>query len=117
MALLLHYLHAERITGKTAKKVLSTLFEHGLNGNDRLNVKDIVDQENLWFSPYSEAEYEELGKIIMALNDKVVEEILAGKEGKINYLVGQMMREDKEGRVDALKAGAVLRRLVEELRG
>jgi aspartyl-tRNA(Asn)/glutamyl-tRNA(Gln) amidotransferase subunit B len=47
---------------------------------------------------------------------KIVEEILSGKKGKINFLLGKMMRADAEGRVDAKEATAVLGRLIEEHR-
>jgi len=68
----------------------------------------------LWFSPLSDEEYEELARSVLDM--KTVEEILAGKEGKINFLVGQMMRKDSEGRVDAVTARTVMLKVIEEHR-
>lgn len=77
----------------------------------RSQVEQIIEEKGLWFKPMSEAEYEELAESILDM--KVVEEILSGKEGKINFLLGKMMRRDSDGRVDALEAMKVLRRIIE----
>jgi len=113
LARLIHYLDTKKITGKTAKRVLAQLFESAVVGN-KMSVEEIINQEGLWFKEMSEEEYEELAKSVLDMG--IVEEILAGKEGKINFLVGQMMRRDGEGRVDAVRAREVMRNVVEGLR-
>ncbi|KAH8687324.1 glutamyl-tRNA amidotransferase-like protein subunit B [Tricladium varicosporioides] len=113
LAHLIWYLDTNRITGKSAKRVLEQLEKTSPINNKPL-VERFIDTANLWFSPLSEREYEKLARSILDL--KVVEQILAGKEGKINFLVGQMMRKDSEGRVDAQKAAVVLRKIIEEYR-
>jgi aspartyl-tRNA(Asn)/glutamyl-tRNA(Gln) amidotransferase subunit B len=113
LAQLVHYLSTDRITGRTAKKVLSELFTAGLKGEEK-TAEQIIEKEGLWFKPLSDEEYDELAKEVLDGNTKVVEEILAGKEGKINFLVGQMMRADQDGRVDATKAREVVMKLIEE---
>jgi aspartyl-tRNA(Asn)/glutamyl-tRNA(Gln) amidotransferase subunit B len=102
-----------RITGNSAKKILALLFKVG-SANEQKEVEQIIDEEGLWFNPLSAAEYDKLARSILDM--KVVEEILAGKEGKINFLLGKMMRADGEGRVDAKEATTVLRRVIEEHR-
>ncbi|TVY43155.1 Glutamyl-tRNA(Gln) amidotransferase subunit B, mitochondrial [Lachnellula occidentalis] len=110
LAQLIHYLDTSKITGKSAKKVLSELFSSG----GSKSTDNLIDEAGLWFVPLSDAEYEELAKSI--LDTRVVEQILAGKDGKINFLVGQMMRKDGDGRVDPQQAAVVLRKLIEEFR-
>ena len=110
---LIHHLENNRITGNSAKKILASLFEIG-STKEQEEVKQIIDGEGLWFHPLSATEYDELAKSILDM--KIVEEILAGKEGKINFLLGKMMRADGEGRVDAKEATAVLRRVIDEHR-
>jgi len=115
LAQLVQLLSRERITGRTAKKVLSDFFDAGLTGKEE-TAQGIIEREGLWFRPLSDTEYDDLAREILDGNTKVVEEILAGKEGKINFLVGQMMRADQDGRVDATKAREVVRKLIEEHR-
>jgi len=112
LASLLRYLDSNKITGKTAKKVLAQLFENGLNGSE-VPVENIIDQEG-WFYPLPKEELEALARSV--LDDKTVQEILAGKTGKINFLLGKMMRLDTDGRVDAQQATATLKQVIEEQR-
>jgi len=77
-------------------------------------VETIINNELLWFSPLSKEEYEERARTVLDANEKAVREILAGKEGKINFLLGQMMRLDTDGRLEAQEATAVLKRMIEE---
>lgn len=114
LAPLLRFLDSKRITGKTAKHVLSKLFLGGLAGRED-SAEAIIDREILWFKPLSEDELESMARSV--LDEKTVTEILAGKTGKINFLLGKMMRLDEEGRVDAQQATAVLKRVIEEQRG
>lgn len=113
LASLIHYLHTNAITARSAKKVLLTLFENGL-ASQHMTTASIIEAEQLWFTPLSEVEYEELAKSIM--EERVVAEILGGKKQKVNFLLGQMMRNDRDGKVDPQKAMEVLRRLIEEIR-
>ena len=113
LADLIHHLDNNRLTGKSAKKLLTSLFEMGTT-DEQMEVKQMIDTEGLWFRPLSSQEYEELAKSILDM--QVVEEILGGKVGKVNFLLGKMMRADGEGRVDAKEATTVLRRVIEEYR-
>lgn len=113
LAQLIYFLHTNKITGKSAKKVLNELFTSALSNNPK-STKDLIDNAGLWFIPLSGAEYEDLARSILDM--KVVEQILAGKDGKFNFLVGQMMRKDGDGRVDPIQAATVLRGVIEEFR-
>jgi len=113
LADLIFSLESNKITGKSAKKVLAELFSLGLRGEQK-STNQVVDEACLWFSPLSAEEYDELARSVLDM--KVVEEILKGKEGKINYLVGQMMRKDGDGRVDPQQATAVMKKIVEGFR-
>ncbi|CZR68830.1 related to PET112 protein [Phialocephala subalpina] len=111
LAHLLHLLIGKKITGKTAKKVLAELFEAGIQNVDT-GPEAIVDRLGLWYTPLSNREYVDMAKTVLDAN--VMEEILAGKTGKLNFLVGQMMRMDTEGSVDPQQATAVLQKLIKE---
>jgi aspartyl-tRNA(Asn)/glutamyl-tRNA(Gln) amidotransferase subunit B len=113
LASLLHYLDSNKITGRSAKSVLATLFDDAIKGIDH-SVETIINNELLWFTPLSKEEYEERARTVLDANEKAVREILAGKEGKINFLLGQMMRLDTDGRLEAQEATAVLKRMIEE---
>ncbi|KAH7395446.1 glutamyl-tRNA amidotransferase-like protein subunit B [Cadophora sp. MPI-SDFR-AT-0126] len=113
LASLLRYLDKDKITGKTAKKVLALLFENALEGKND-TVEAIINKEGLWFTPLPNEEMEALARSV--LDDKTVQEILSGKTGKINFLLGKMMRLDADGRVEAQQAIAMLRKVIEEQR-
>jgi aspartyl-tRNA(Asn)/glutamyl-tRNA(Gln) amidotransferase subunit B len=113
LARLLTYLKQNRITGKTAKKVLAEMYDSAIRKIDT-TPDMIIDKLGLWFTPLSEQEYDELARSVLDMT--VVKQILAGKTGKINFLVGQMMRKDADGRVDAQQATAVLQKVIEEHR-
>jgi aspartyl-tRNA(Asn)/glutamyl-tRNA(Gln) amidotransferase subunit B len=113
LAQLIHCLDTNKITGRTAKKVLAKLYTSRLQGKEE-TAKNIIERESLWFTPLSDEQYEELARSVLDM--KIVEEILAGKQGKINFLVGQMMRRDGDGKVDAVTARTVVLRVIEEHR-
>jgi aspartyl-tRNA(Asn)/glutamyl-tRNA(Gln) amidotransferase subunit B len=75
----------------------------------------IIEQEGLAFRPLLDAEYEELASRVMEQNPAVVEEIrMRGKQGKIMFLVGQIMRQGEDGRVEAKKARFFLQQALEK---
>jgi aspartyl-tRNA(Asn)/glutamyl-tRNA(Gln) amidotransferase subunit B len=113
LASLISYLDKQRITGKTAKKVLGLMFENGSGGVEK-TAFEIIEEKGWWFKPLSDEEYAELARSVLDKNVKEVGEVLAGKTGKINFLLGQMMRQDSEGRVDPTEATTVLKKLIEE---
>lgn len=117
LAALIHHLDSKRITGQTAKRLLVSLFEAGRDPNAAgISVDQLIEDNGLWLRPMSEEEYDELARTVIENNMKQVEDVLKGKMGKIMFLVGQMMREGEEGRVEPQETEKVLRRIVEEYR-
>jgi aspartyl-tRNA(Asn)/glutamyl-tRNA(Gln) amidotransferase subunit B len=115
VAVIINFLDGGEITGKTAKQLLSQLMDASVNGH-RTDIETMIIEQNLWFHPLSEAEYDELAKA--TLEDKILAEILKkgadGKgKGKVMYWVGRMMREGEEGRVEPNKAEEAIRRILD----
>lgn len=110
MAQLIHETLSGRLTGSAAKYVLRLIFE-----GDKRSVLRIIEQEGLTFSPLLDGEYQDLARRVMEQNPAVVEEIrMRGKRGKFMFLVGQIMRQGEDGRVEAKKAQHFLQQALEE---
>lgn len=115
---LIHYLDSNQITGKTAKKLLPALFENETKGVMK-SVKDMIDEGGLWFIPLSDEQYEEIARSVVEAHPQQVEEVLGGGKkgkGKLNFLLGQMMRRDEEGRMDPQRATKVIEEVIEKSR-
>jgi aspartyl-tRNA(Asn)/glutamyl-tRNA(Gln) amidotransferase subunit B len=110
---IIHHLTTKSITGKTAKILLSTVFDNEIAGISK-SVLDIIEEEKLWFLPMTPLEYEELARSV--LDAAIVEQVLKGQDGKVMFLVGQMMRKGEEGRVDPKEAESMIRRIIEDSR-
>jgi len=113
LAEIIFHLNNKSITGKTAKRLLASVFEDEKNGKGR-EVGDMIEGAGLWLRPMSADEYDSLARSILDM--RVVEQILKGQKGKVMYLVGQMMRNGEEGRVEAKEAEKVVRSIIEEYR-
>lgn len=88
------------ITLGSGRGVLARIF----NGDTR-SVDQIIQDENLVLRPMSDQEYDQLATEIMEQHSDVVNEIREkGKAGKINFLVGQMIRRGQSGRMEPEKA-------------
>lgn len=110
MANLIHETISSRLTGSAAKQVLRMIF-----AGDRRLVLQIIEQDGLAFRPLSDVEYEELARRVMEQNPSVVEEIRTrGKHGKLMFLVGQIMRQGEDGRVEAKKAQLFLQQALDK---
>lgn len=115
---LIYYLDNNQITGKTAKRLLPALFQNETQGVAK-SVKEMIDEGRLWFTPLSDGEYEALARSVVEAHPQVVEEVLVGDKrgkGKLNFLLGQMVRMDEEGRMDPQRAVKVIERVIEEYR-
>ena len=96
------------ITGTSAKRLLSTVF----NGDER-SIDVIIDEENLKLKPLSRGEYLVMAQTVIDENETRVKQIQQkGQIGKLQYLVGQMMRQG-EGKVEAVKAERILKELLD----
>lgn len=98
-------LFGKRITGRTAKQLLATVFE-----GDGRAVDVIIEEENLRLHPLTAEEYRDMAAKVLSGNSQMAEKVREGQRGKLQFFVGQMMRQG-EGRVEAVKAEAVLRQL------
>ncbi len=108
LALLLAHLLQKKITGRTAKQLLNLKFE-----GDERNVDDIVEEEGLWLVPMQKEEYIALAQRLLDDNDDIVQHIKKkGRMGALQWFVGRMMREGEEGRVEAEKAEAALKKIL-----
>jgi aspartyl-tRNA(Asn)/glutamyl-tRNA(Gln) amidotransferase subunit B len=110
LAQIINHLEAKLITGKTAKSLLSRVFDNETNGAHK-SVLRMIETDNLLIRPMSANEYDELAKRV--IEPKVIEQILKGKDGKVMYLVGRMMRLGEEGRVEPQEAERVIRKLIQ----
>ncbi|KAF2773588.1 hypothetical protein EJ03DRAFT_264809 [Teratosphaeria nubilosa] len=114
LAEILMLLSRKRITARAAKQLLAMLFD--ASSDRRPKVASIIDEEGLWFTPLSEAEYESLAQGIIDNNPKMVanvkKDLLKGQKGKVMWFVGQMVRKGEEGTVEPEKAREVVERLL-----
>ena len=107
MASIISNLIAERITGRTAKQLLSIVFD----GEPR-DIETIIRDENLEFVRLSHQEYLALAQSLIDENDGRVQQVKQkGQLGKLKWFIGQMMRK-AEGKIEADKAEAILRELL-----
>lgn len=108
LALILTHLLQKKITGRTAKQLLATKFD-----GDERDVDVIIDEEAVWLVPMHHEEYVALAQGLLDENNGIVQQITQrGRMGKLQWFVGQMMRQGEEGRVEAAKAEAVLKELL-----
>ena len=107
MVSLLQNLTQQTITGSTAKRLLLLLFE-----GDERPVSTIIEQDDLSLKRLSHEEYIAMAQTLLDKDVKKVEQIQRGKQlGKLQFFVGQMMRQGS-GNVEAKKAEAVLKELL-----
>ena len=108
MVSILQNLDKGKITGSTAKRLLAMIFD-----GDNRDVNAIIDQDNLSLQRLSRDEYIKMAQALLDEEPKKVEQIRRGKQlGKLKFFVGQMMRRGF-GRVEAQKAEAVLKELLD----
>lgn len=107
MASIVRNLLEGRITGTTAKELLAIIFE-----GDSRDVETIVQEENMGFQSLPREVYMEMAQGLIGENSEIVHQIQSkGKHGKIQWLVGQMMRQGK-GKMEASKAEATLKEIL-----
>jgi len=110
------HLHSGEVTAKIAKELLWVVFRGTIPG-DYGSVQDLIEKEGLWFEELSEAEYEALADEVVSGQGHIVRQFVDYKkypEGKLMFLVGQMVRLGSEERINPQNAARVLRRLLED---
>ena len=107
MASIIENLIADRITGRTAKQLLTMVF----NGESR-DINTIIKAETLELVRLSRKEYLALAQCLIDEHSEMVQQIKQkGQVGKVRWFVGQMMRQG-EGMVEAERAEAILKELL-----
>jgi len=112
MAALIHYLDTKRITGQTAKLLLAMMFERGRAGEE-VDLKDFIDKEGLWLEAMTKEQYDELARDICQKHTETVDQIKAGQQGKMHFLLGRLMRLGQSGRLEPKEAMEALKRQIE----
>lgn len=108
MASIIDNLIALRITGRTAKQLLTMAFD----GEPR-DINTIIKAEKLELVPLPREEYLALGQRLIDENGEMVQQIKQkGQVGKFKWFVGQMVRKGN-GKVEGARAEAILRELLE----
>ena len=78
---------------------------------DTRDINLIIKEETLELRGLTDQEYEEMARGLVCENEEMAEKIRSGGQmGKLQWFVGQMMRQG-EGKVEAVKAEAILKRL------
>lgn len=112
LADIIYNLLQKQITARTAKQLLSALFDTPLASASRPSVEQLIETGNLRLRPLSEDAYTELAQAIMNENLDMVAAVRdKGQKGKIMWFVGQMVRRGAEGTVEPEMA----RRVVEKM--
>ncbi|KAF2760073.1 hypothetical protein EJ05DRAFT_536258 [Pseudovirgaria hyperparasitica] len=108
VATIIAYLLRRKVTGKVAKQLLSTVFYE-----PEREVEDVVREEDLLLRPMNDEEYEALAQDVITKNEDVSVEVReTGHQGKLMFLVGQLIKHGEEGRVEADRAKLVLQKLL-----
>ena len=108
---ILAHLLTKQITGRTAKLLLTTIFDEDMDSPS--TPESIIQARDLLLRPLSEGEYEELAKQLLEERKEVVRDIVEkGQVKKVKWLVGQMMGRGREGGVEPERAEGVVRRLL-----
>lgn len=96
-----------QITGTTAKRLLAKKFD-----GDKRSINSIIDEENLGLQALSRKNYLTMAQALLRENETKVKQIQQKNQlGKLQFFVGQMMRQGG-GKVEASKAEAVLKELL-----
>lgn len=107
MASIVDSLTADRITGRTAKQLLTMVFD-----NEPRDINTIIKAENLELVRLPREKYVALAQGLIEENSGMVQQIMQkGQMGKLKWFVGQMMRKG-EGKVEGPRAEAILRELL-----
>ncbi|KAM7201105.1 Glutamyl-tRNA amidotransferase subunit B, mitochondrial [Rhypophila sp. PSN 637] len=122
LATLLAHLYKKEITASVAKELLWSIFRGEIVTG---RVTDVIEEQSLWFDELSYDEYADLADEVVEAQEKVLGEFvrfqqgLAGKkgypQGKLMFLVGQMMRSGPEHRMDPASAERIMRQRLEEV--
>lgn len=120
LATILAHLHSRRITTKVAKELLWRAFRREVSAD---TITAAIENDGLWFKELSQDEYAALADEVVQGEEKVLGEFVRFKQGKakaypqgkLMFLVGKMMRQGGDQRMDPAEAERVLRARIEEV--
>jgi aspartyl-tRNA(Asn)/glutamyl-tRNA(Gln) amidotransferase subunit B len=109
LADILTFLLLKKITGTTAKTLLTLKF----HGSDPRPVPQIISEDKLTLQPMSEDELRDLANEVIRGNERMVRAVREkGEVGKVGWFVGQMVRRGGEGRMEAREAERMVREVL-----
>ncbi|KAK0625460.1 GatB/GatE catalytic domain-containing protein [Bombardia bombarda] len=120
LAAILAHLHRREITAKVANNLLWGLSRGEIRSGE---VTNEIEEQGLWYKEISEDEYMSLCDDVVEGQDKVLTEFVRFKEGKskaypqgkLMFLVGQMLRTGPEENMNPASAERVMRKRIEEV--
>ncbi|KIH93881.1 aspartyl-tRNA(Asn)/glutamyl-tRNA (Gln) amidotransferase subunit B [Sporothrix brasiliensis 5110] len=119
LADILAYRYQGRITAGVAKELLFAVFRGDVTDTDGgPSVTDAIAAERLWFDEISADEYAALAQEAIADEAKTLKQFASPAaqkkypHGKLQYLVGKLLRLGPEGRTDPQNAEAAVRAAV-----
>ncbi|KAI1103386.1 aspartyl/glutamyl-tRNA amidotransferase subunit B [Jackrogersella minutella] len=113
---ILFYLYQRKIVAKVAKELLWAVFRRRIP-DEYPTIDTVLDEEDLWFKELNEDEYVELAYTAAEGHEEVVKQFVDYKQfpqGKLMFLVGQMIRQGAQERIDPKEAERVMKRVLEE---
>jgi aspartyl-tRNA(Asn)/glutamyl-tRNA(Gln) amidotransferase subunit B len=97
-----------RITGSSAKSILSMIFNGDLRG-----AQQIIEEDDLAVQQLDEDVYTKAALRLIEQNPEKAQKVRNGEKGKFQWFVGQMIRES-QGKIDAKKAASALKPLLSQ---
>ncbi|CAK7563505.1 MAG: hypothetical protein SEPTF4163_001374 [Sporothrix epigloea] len=116
LADILTFRYQGRITAGVARDLLFAVFRGDVGGEDGTSVEEAIAEANLWFDEIAPEEYRALAEETLRGEASTLKLFLSPKkstQGKLQYLVGKLLRLGPEGRTDPQHAEAAIRAAIE----
>ena len=107
LARLLLELKSNKITARSAKTVLTEIFE-----GDQRGVDEIINQDDLSIRQIDAGALDEAACELVEKHPEMAQKVRDGQKGKFQWFVGQLIRH-YGGKIDAQKAAAALKPLLD----
>ncbi|KAL1892375.1 hypothetical protein Sste5346_007113 [Sporothrix stenoceras] len=119
LADILAYRYQGRITANVAKELLFAVFRGDVTDKEGSSVTDAIEAGSLWFDEISPDEYTALAEEVIADEPKTLKLFASPAAlkkyplGKLQFLVGKLLRAGPEGRTDPQNAEKAVRAAIE----
>ncbi|CAK7227834.1 hypothetical protein SCUCBS95973_006675 [Sporothrix curviconia] len=117
LADILTFRYQGRITAGVAKDLLFAVFRGDVGGENVPSVEQAIEEAGLWFDEIAPDEYRALAEEALDGEAKTLKLFLSPKkypQGKLQYLVGKLLRMGPEGRTDPQHAETAVRAAIEQ---